>query len=191
MYRILKTAPAGMPVTKEQVKTYAFGNTVKLDSMIDDLIPAAVNAAEAFTGRVFVNQVWEVYYDRPEFSNNMQLSTLNVNSIVAATTYSLDNTATVLDSGDYRLFNDQVIFLDSKSYSPEGFRAFQSVMVEVNAGYGADSTDQRKDIQTAIAQIVYHWAKTGNMQSTDSSPFDIPITAQYKLRPYVKRTHWL
>ena len=192
MIRELETGQTiGMPITKEQVKNLANINNTKQDTEIDSFIPAAVSWAEKYTGRVFVNQTWNIYYDLPEFMNKMNLDTLNVNSIVQVSTFDRDNVETVMDSSKYRLFSDFIIFNENQSFTANTLRSFQAVKVQVTAGYGADSTDQPEDIQAALSQLVSYWTKTSQVTRSKAKYNNIPIGTESKLMKYVKKVQWL
>jgi uncharacterized phiE125 gp8 family phage protein len=191
MKTVLKTAPAGQPITTAQVKSYSFNNTTKLDTMIGDLIPAAVSWAEDWTGRRFVNQDWYIYYDLPEFMNKMDLSTLNVTAINEVVYFDKDNTSTEIASTKYRLLEDQIIFDDNEFFNTGDWRKFDTVRIDVTAGYGADSDNMPEDIQSALAQLVTYWAQTGKMAYSRDNYNMIPISTKGKLYKYQKRTTWI
>ncbi len=184
MKRILKTAPAGFPITLDQVKTFAQFNNDFADPQITEYIPVATSFAEARVGRVFVNQVWEIYYDLPEFKNVMDLDTLNVNSIVQVSAFDRDNTETVIDSSEYRLFNDQIIFNEGQTFTANSLREQQSIKIEVNAGFAADDTTMPNDIQSVLAQLIAYWVDNEGRE-------DIPQGVWSALRKYEKRNVWL
>lgn len=191
MIRVLKTAPAGFSITKEQVKSLGFINDDSRDTDIEFLIPGAISWAEDYTGKVFVNQVWEIFYNLPEFMNVMNLDTLNVNSIVAVNTFDTDNVATLIPATDYRLFNDRIIFNEDQVFTANTLRQQGSVVIEVNAGFGADSTDQEKDIQSALAELVSYWVETNGMVSSKDTYSNIPFGLESKLQKHVKKLQWL
>jgi uncharacterized phiE125 gp8 family phage protein len=191
MIRELETAPAGMPITKEQVKTLANINNVNQDTEIDILIEAAVSWAEKYTGRVFVNQTWNIYYDLPEGANKMNLDTLNVNSIVSVSTFARDNTETVMDSADYRFFGDCFILNETASFSSLSLRNFQAIKIQVIAGYGVDSTDQPNDIEAALSQLVSYWIRTAQVTRSKGKYNNIPLGTESKLMKYIKKIQWM
>lgn len=191
MKAVLKTAPAGEPITTAQVKSYSFNNTTKLDTMIGDLIPAAVSWAEDWTGRRFVNQDWYIYYDLPEFANKLTLSTLNVTAINEVVYYDVDDTETEIASTKFRLLEDQLIFNADETFNTGNWRGFDAVRIDVTTGYGADSDNMPEDIQSALAQLVTYWATTGKMAYSKDSWNMVPMSVKAKLMKYQKRTEWI
>jgi uncharacterized phiE125 gp8 family phage protein len=184
MKKILKTAPAGFPITVAEVKVIAQFNNDNADDQITEYIPVATSLAEAKTGRVFINQVWEIYYDIPEFKNVMDLDTLNVNSIVQVSTFDRDNTETVIDSADYRLFDDQIVFNEDQRFTANTLRSQQAVKIEVNAGYAVDNTTVPKDIQSVLGQLIAYWVDNEGRE-------DIPEGVWSSIRKYKKSNVWL
>jgi len=184
MKKILKTAPAGFPITLAQVKVFAQFNNDNADAQITEYIPVATSLAEARTGRVFINQVWDIYYDLPELMNVMNLDTLNVNSIVEVTTYDRDDVATVVSTDNYRLFNDRIIFNNNQVFVANSLRDQQSIKIEVAAGYAVDSTTVPNDIQSVLAQLIAYWIDNEGMES-------IPVGVWSSIMKYEKRNQRL
>ena len=184
MKRILNTAPAGLPITVDEVKVYAQFHNDNADDQITEYIPVATSLAEAKTGRVFINQTWDIYYDLPEFMNVMDLDTLNVNSISQVSVFDRDNTETIIDPSEYRLFNDQIIFNDGQCYLANNLRSQQSVKITVIAGYAADNTTVPNDIQSVLGQLIAYWVDNEGRE-------DIPDGVWSSIRKYEKRTIWL
>ena len=184
MKKILKTAPAGFPITVAQVKVIAQFNNDNADDQITQYIPVATSLAEDRTGRVFINQVWEIYYNIPEFMNVMTLDTLNVNSIVEVTTYDRDDVATIVSTDNYRLFNDQIIFNDNQVFTANSLRDQQSIKIEVSAGYAVDNTTVPKDIQSVLGQLIAYWIDNEGMES-------IPAGVWTSIMKYEKRNQRL
>lgn len=186
----LKTAPAGYPITLAQVKEIAFVNTDKHDSNITALIPAVVSFVERYTQLKLVNQSWYIYYDLPELQNVMNLATFNCSAITELLTYDNDNDSSVVTSSDYRLSGDnKLIFNSSVSFSGT-YRNFDSMRAEVVAGYGADESAIPYQLKSALAEIVYHWVQNSKPASKDKY-YEIPISAQVKLKQYRRSNHWL
>jgi len=191
MIRELNTAPVGFPITLAQIKTFAFMNTDNYDDAISALIPGGVSFLENYLGKVFVNQVWDLYYDLPEFANVMPLG-LNVNSISAVVTFDRDNNETTIASTEYRLFNNQLIFNEDQSLSSvSSIRLQQSIKVTVSAGFGADSTDQDADIQASLSQYIAYQAKDGGKASTDGREAEVLFGVKQRVAKHFNRTVWL
>ena len=183
--KILNTAPSGYPITLAQVKEFGFINDTSYDDLITSLIPAAVSYIESKTGRVLINQTWDVYFDIPALKNSMNLNTLNVTAINSVTSYDQDNTATLIASTNYRLFNNKLIFNYDYTFSGLSFRNEQALQVEVTAGYGADDTAQPVDIQSALAQLIIYWTKTGSASHMAEELRTVPIGVDSKIFKYI------
>lgn len=183
--KILKTAPDGYPVTLEQVKEFGFINDTSIDDLLTSLIPPAVSYLENKTGIVMIDQDWDVYYDLPEIKNAVDLNTLNVTVINEVTLYDRDNGATVIDSSNYRLFNNKLIFNDTFTFSNFTFRNQQAMQVDVTAGYGADETDQPTDLQSALSQLIIYWYKSGGSTHTNEDMKEVPIGFDSKIFKYI------
>jgi uncharacterized phiE125 gp8 family phage protein len=191
MYRVLKTPPASgrYPISKETVKELCEINNSQQDKDIEALIPAAVSEVERRTGRVFINQVWEIYYDLPEFANMMSLSTLKVNSIVAVNTYDRDNNASLMASTEYfKTVDDMIVFNNNHFSLASRLRQKQAMVVEVNAGYGTTHADMPWDLKSALAELVGFWLDSSDGDISFNG--NIPISVQQKIFKYVKKLQW-
>jgi uncharacterized phiE125 gp8 family phage protein len=183
--KILKTAPLLFPITLDQVKKFAFINDNNYNDLITSLIPAAVSYIENKTGRVLVDQTWDVYYDLPAITNSVNLNTLNVTAINEVNIFDRDNTATLIDASDYRLFNNKLIFNSDFNLTRFSFRNEQAMQVEVAAGFGADSAAQPVDIQSALAQLIIYWTKTGSSSHINEDLRTVPIGVDSKIFKYI------
>lgn len=191
----IKIASGSNPaITLNEVKLLADINNTHDDKIIECLIPTAVDWFENKTGRALITSSWEIYYDLPEFQNKMMLDTLNVTVIEEVSIFDRDNNETVIDSSNYRLFKNNLIF--NETYYPvytNGYnlRSFQAVKVSVNAGYGADETAIPGEIKSAMSQMIAYWIDTGAMTSSDVNFQNTPYSIEGKILKYVKRVHWL
>lgn len=179
-------------LTLEEVKVYADINNNHDDKALERIITAAIEFVESRTGKALLISTWEVYYDVPDVENVMPLDTLNVNSISEVSYFDRDNTETVIDSSNYRLFRDRIYFNDNYC-APYRYnlRDFQSVKATVIAGYGNDFTSLPFQIKAAISQLSAYWVDTAGMTASDVDFKNIPYSVESKILPFVRKRHWV
>ncbi|HEU0118811.1 MAG TPA: head-tail connector protein [Alphaproteobacteria bacterium] len=175
----LTVPPSVEPVLLADAKTQARIDTTADDAFITDLITAARQWAEQYTGRAFITQTWQYWLDlwpaatelwwdgvrEGPVSGLEQISYLSLPRAPLQSVNSVqyfDNTdaATVWPSSNY--FVDTIrepgrLALRSGATWPVPSRLTNGIMVEYIAGYGNDGTAVPEVIKTAIRQLVSHW----------------------------------
>lgn len=174
----LVTAPASEPVTTTEVKDFIRETGSDLDSQIASLIVSAREKAELYTGRAFITQTYQAFYDewpenehvtrkgfgytqRPISSlyGGTRVITLPKSPLISVThikTYSDDNTATTYSEDNYTVqtysgINPSAgrIILKDIGTPPTFTRNGDGVEIQFVAGYGGAS-DVPQQIKQAI-----------------------------------------
>lgn len=173
--------PATEPVTLQQVKdSLRITNTAE-DAYLQELIPAARQFAERYTGRKFITQEITTYLDRvsttyndvwwsgtrkgPSTSIGSSNTTFELEfgpaqqPITEVNTFDSNNNASVYAALNYYLdnYDDDVrprfIFNDN-AQTPSDIRDYNGFQVIWVAGYGDDADDVPYDIRRAIIMMV-------------------------------------
>lgn len=176
-YRIVvKTAPNGYPVSLEEAKLQLRVDAATEDALITGLIAAATDAAEKFTGRVFLTRTFQMYLDRwPSKAAQrewwdgvregadvgdpvraIELPYPPLASVVAVKTYDDNDEPAVWPSSNYHVDNKTApgrLALRMGGNIPLPTKIINGIEIEYTAGYGA-SGDVPALIKQAILRIV-------------------------------------
>jgi uncharacterized phiE125 gp8 family phage protein len=174
----LNTPPAAEPVTLSQAKAWLrVESGDDEDALITSLIGAARARAEWHTGRAFITQGWTLWLDRASVLAEIPLPPLQ--AVSAVTLYMQDDSARVLDPGQYRV--DTVSDPGRVALKPDiraGLRGLNALSIAFTAGYG-DAADVPAPIAQAILQIL---ASLYEHRGGDKAP--TPDSALALLAPY-------
>jgi len=206
--------PATEPVTLDDAKAQARVDTNIDDALITGLITAARQWAEAYTGRAFINQTWQMWLDVwPVGSESwwdgvrqapiMALDDVSYVSLPrpplagvnSVTYYDNADNPTVWASSNY--FVDTIrepgrLALRLGSVWPVPTRINNGICIEYVVGYGADADAVPEIIKTAIRQLVSHWyehrgeaATSPTTRGSVVTPMTpVPLVIQALLDPY-------
>jgi uncharacterized phiE125 gp8 family phage protein len=206
----LITPPAVEPVTLDETKAHARIDTTADDVLITGLIAGARQWAEAYSGRAFINQTWQLWIDQaPTLTESWWdgvrqgpiggldcISAIPLPRPPLATVNhvqyfdNLDN-ATTWDPGNY--FVDTIgepgrLTLRIGATWPVATRLTNSMVIEYVVGYGADAGSVPDVIKTAICQLVSHWYEhrgEAAVATTRGTPvLQVPLVIQALLDPY-------
>lgn len=176
----LVTAPASEPVTTSEVKTFLRIDSSDEDTLLSNLITAARQSAESYTGRAFITQTWKMFldgwpYGKGEWWDGVRqlpirelhgLSELNIplpplQSITHVKTYDDDDTATTFSSSNYYVSSysgdyarNGRISLRTSATWPTYERDSDGIEIQFVAGYGDSASDVPQQIKQAILQEV-------------------------------------
>src|SRR5690606_32667448 len=95
----LVVPPPVLPVSLEAAKAHLRVDTEDEDSLISDLISAATDYVENWTGRALVQQVWEAYY--PNFYPKIYLPKPPITEIESVYYKDADGVSALLDVSLY------------------------------------------------------------------------------------------
>jgi uncharacterized phiE125 gp8 family phage protein len=187
MHTKIITPPSSYPVTLEEVKRHVRAADFEDDDvLLQFLIQACTQSAENFTGRAFIDQVFDVYYDgfttwplripRPP--------TISVDGVFTGNPES-EFTGYLLDqaSAPARLY------LENGSSWPTVTGSYNTVRVRVRAGYVDESASPYEaNVPDAIkAAILLHIGTLYQTRETvviGQSISQMPMSAEYLLAPY-------
>jgi uncharacterized phiE125 gp8 family phage protein len=150
----LNTPPAAEPVSLAEAKAHLKMDAADDDALIATLIAAARARAEWHTGRAFVTQGWTLWLDRWPGDGCVEIPLPPLQGVASVTHYACDDSATVLDAGDYQVAQGAPARVVLKSAaSPANLRAADAVAIAFTAGYG-NAAAVPALVRQAILQIV-------------------------------------
>lgn len=145
--------PVEEPVTLEELKRNlrvpdANDSVFLTDEDLQRKLIAARKRCEKFTRRSLISQTLDVWYNSSDGVGYLVLPRGKVQSVVAVTTYDIDNVATVADADIYDLVGHDLIFRDWLPY----FRDHLGLKVRIVSGYGDYPEDVPEDLREGILE---------------------------------------
>jgi uncharacterized phiE125 gp8 family phage protein len=182
----LKTAPADLPVTLEQVKQYLSMDEDNNDfnSILIRFITGAVRRIEDYTNIKMITQDWYQYhYDWPLIEDYIELRLNPVQSITAIN-YKLSGASgyTEWSSSEYELDESaepaRLWVKDEYSWPAEALSDIKPIQIDFKVGYGDEGDDCDPELAVAVMQIVEHWFENRGVIVTGTIVANIPLSAQ-------------
>ena len=178
-YRLAETAaPATEPLTLGEMKTHLRVDYAADDSLILELIAAARQAAEQYTGRAFITRSYSLYMDSWPASGRRQwwdglregaavttedsavfLPCAPLSSVTRINVYGENGVAAEYAATNY--FSDTVgapgrIVLKDGASAPAPGRVANGIEIQFVAGYGTSSSNVPSALRQGMRQIVSH-----------------------------------
>lgn len=155
----LLTPPAAEPVSLASAKVHLRIDHSADDALITDLITAARQMAEAFTGRAFITQTWKLVMDEAPSAGFIALPRPPLASVTHVKTYDEADTATTMNASNY--FVDTVsqpgrVILRSSGVWPTVSRSANGFEVQYVAGYGSQASDVPLALRQGILSHIAH-----------------------------------
>lgn len=182
----LVTAPAVEPITLDDAKRHLRVDHSDEDGHILGLIASARNWAENYTRRAFITQTWAATYDG--FPRVFHVERPPLQSVVAASfTYDYDGTHTQVPTSVYDVDTDSEPGRVYEAYGqswPTPRIIQNSVRLRFVAGYGDAPEDVPAQIRHALRLMVSHFHENREPVIVGASVVDVPMSAEYLLKPY-------
>lgn len=181
----LKTASIFYPVTLTELKANLHILNTDQDTLLQDLIYAAIDYAQTFTGRQFARATYTAYLDAYPAGNELEIELGPVDAITSVKYYAQGSVViTTVSSTLYQLDNTDLTarlrFLES--FTPD-FARMNIIEVEFTNGWAA-AADIPKRIKQAIILIASEmYLHPENQQLNIGSSIRI-TSAQNLLGPY-------
>jgi len=167
------TPPSAEVISLTEAKNWIKQDGADDDGLITSLIQAAREAAEKYTRRAFITQVWKLTldqemngygYDLPAGSYDLPISTLYgglpniielplppLQGVTSVTTYDLSNAASVYSASNYIVdLAGQRIVLNSTAIWPGTLRCRPACEVVFTVGYGGTAATVPLGIKNAM-----------------------------------------
>jgi hypothetical protein len=178
----LATPPASEPVTTAEAKAHLRISVSSEDTYIGNLITAARQFCEDFTGRAFITQTWELWRDqfpaRKACGNDwrdgiteepisyvdgepgiIEFPKAPLISVTSVTTYNDSDVAAVFSAASYRVDTIREpgrIALVRGALWPVDLRPTSAIKIVATCGYGTTGASVPMAIRQAILLIVAH-----------------------------------
>lgn len=185
------TAPAGPPVTLQEVKQHlrlvagAETYTVE-DAILQVYLDAAIAYLDGYSGvlgRCMVTQTWRQDFDDWSQCPRLPLLAAAISSVkyrkadsTLATVTSTDYSLKADDLGSYVRFGDDFSF-------PADLAESQAILIEFTAGFGA-AADVPAALKAAILLLVAHWYVNRETVVTGTIATALPMAVDALIAPY-------
>lgn len=204
LYRLVETsAPAVEPVTLAEAKAHLRVDQVSDDGLIADLIKAARQACEAFTGRAFIARDISLYLDRwpggkgeewweglregaflSGYAGEVRLPRPPLFTVTDLRVYDANGVATPFLSSGYFVDATGVsgrIVLKDGIPPPSPGRVANGIEVRYTAGYGTAASALPAPLREAVKQVT---ARFYDNRGDEAGSAPLPFAAQGLLQPY-------
>lgn len=190
----LQTAPTAEPFELTEAKAFLRVFHTDEDDLIESLIVAARQHAEAYTGRSFIATVWDAKgcsfpcHGEPMWLERAPLLT----SPAPVVTYT--DTAGVSQTWSSSLYTVDApagpwarrgrIFLNYGESYPSVRYIENAVTIRYSAGYGTAATAVPDGIKTAMKMLIAHWYRNREAVVTGTITATIPMAVDAMLWPF-------
>lgn len=181
----LITAPSVEPLTTAEAKLHLRVDESADDGLIDGLILAAREQAEAFTKRALITQTWELIFDN--FSNCIELPKADLQSVTSIKYIDTDGVEQTLATSVYTVDTDSEpgrVYLAYNQTWPTVRAIPHAVTIQFVAGYGAASTAIPGSILSAMKLMIGHWYENREDSIVGTIAAPIPFGSRALLGPY-------
>lgn len=147
-------------VTLAEAKLHCKVDNDADDSLITNLITSAKKSCEKFMNRATFNQTWLASFDYIDFvkSKNYYLPFGKIQEVNSVTTFSEDNTGTIINPDNYRYFSNRFIFNSNYNLPAYGdYRTDGTLYIDWVVGFGELPGDIPQDIKQAALLLIRHW----------------------------------
>jgi uncharacterized phiE125 gp8 family phage protein len=154
----VKTEPASEPLSKDDVKLHLGADGSEHDSAFVRLIAGARKKVERTTGRRLITQTLEVFYDNWPRGVFIDFPVAPVQSVTTIKYYDADDVLQTLASSKYTVDvisePGRIVLNVGETWPTLRDGKPNSVVVELIAGYGTDSSDVDEGIITAMLMMI-------------------------------------
>jgi uncharacterized phiE125 gp8 family phage protein len=182
----LLVPPAVEPVTREEAKAHLRVTDAAEDALIDRLIVAARQAAEAHTGRAFITQTFRLVRDSFPDALCISLPRPPLMAVDAVRLYDADGNATLWDASNYSVdvrWTPGRLCLRAGWWWPKPGRRTGGIEIDFQAGYGAAAANVPSALRQAVLMLVAHLYENREAVAGESA-VEIPSGAAALLAPY-------
>lgn len=191
---VLSSPAASFPVTLEEAKAHLRLESSEEDSLVSILIQAATDWAEVFCNKKFITQTWTIKSDNiadliiPGPIPSIALPFGPIQSVSQFGYTDEDGAAqTLTENSDFLVYADGVpprlIPTPGKSWPDTATEEFETVQIEIIAGFGAASAVPA-GIKQAILIMLAHYFEHRQEFLVGANLTKIPIAAEWLLWPH-------
>ena len=185
------TAPAVEPISTATAKTHLRVDGSTDDTLIDNLVIAARQTVESFTGRKLIDQTWQALYDDfPRLDRPIELPVAPIDSLTHVKYNDENGDQQTLATSVYISNMDvtpAVIWLDDGEVWPDTYKRGLDVEVQFKAGYGEAGSDVPEALLQALLLLVGTWYENREHVVIGAGAAVVPDTVDYLLAPFKVR----
>ena len=182
MALVLTQAPATEPLTLAEAKLHMRVEVADDDALITSLITAARQWCEAFQGRAYITQTWQLWLDKWPKGDAISIPRPPLQSVTSIKYYGADGAEYVMPAADYLVDTKsepgRIVLGYGKTWPSVTLRPAGAIAIEFVAGYGnADAVPQR--VKQAILLLVASWYQNREavITGTVSKEVEFALTA--------------
>lgn len=179
MALVLTQTPAIEPLTLADAKAHLRVDIVDDDALITSLITAARQWCEAFQGRAYVTQTWQLWLDSWPEGDEILIPRPPLQSVTSIKYYGADGAEYVMPATDYLVDTKsepgRIVLGYGRTWPSVTLRPASTIVVEFVAGYGAASAVPEK-VKQALLLLVGHWYAHREAVLTGSISKEIEFT---------------
>ena len=149
------TDPTNAVLTVARVKDFLRITDADSDTLLGELLTAATRDVMGYTKRSIASRTVTAYFDIPEIQDGkVHLLYGPVTAITSVTNYDAEGSATVIDSDNYYLTNDDWLVAQNAGFLSSVGRSEQAVKVIFVAGYAVDpASPTASEDSYAVSQL--------------------------------------
>lgn len=157
MALIIKSPPVSEAVSLVEAKNYLRITDGDDDALINSMVTAIRQKAEAWTRCSFITQTWTLWLDSVPEGSTLSVPLSPLQSITHIKSYDLSNVVSTFDSTNYMVDGastpGRVALNDGQTW-PTALRRINSIEIEFVAGFGDASS-----VPETIKQGILQWVK--------------------------------
>ena len=186
---VIETAGGTGIITTSEAKAHLKVDTTADDTLIGNLIAAAVQSAEAFTNRFFLTTQIIQYGDKWEDISYLFKS--KVSLVVDVKYYDKDNSLQTLSTdiwlSDIKHQPARIGLKPDKDF-PQLAHRINAVEAKYKVGYGDTAGDVPQGIKQAVLLTIGNWYQNRQEVIVGRIATELPKSAQYLLEQYKVQT---
>lgn len=185
MSTVLASAPTAEPVTLNEVKRQRNITGSDDNEELTRLIYAARRYAENYTGRAFITQVWDLFFD--SFPQKIEVPFAPLQSVTHVKYTDTDGVQQTLSDTLYTVNTNAEPGYIIPAYNedwPDTRAVPDAVEVRFIAGYGDAETDVPQDLRNALFLLIGDWAENTEDSIIGASRADVSFSVRTQLDTY-------
>lgn len=187
MKTVLKTAPAALAVSVDEIKAHCRITSTVEDTYLETLINAATEHVEQITGRKLVSQTWKLLLDEWPGDAEITLPFGECSAVSSIKYTDSDAVETTWSDSDYVVDTDsvpgRVVIGYGLSWPSVELLHVNPIVVEFVSGYGgADAVPAA--LKHATKLLVGHWYENREPVVLGTIVANIPLTVDRLIWPF-------
>ncbi len=184
MSALLLVPPSAEPWTVAEAKSFLRVEHGDDDTIIAALIAAARGHVEALTRRALLTQSWRLVLDRWPRDGRIALNMAPLRSLTAARVYDAANNPASIDVETF-VVDTAANAIASPCWSlPVPGRFSAGIELDLQLGYGPNSSDVPDVLRHAIRMLIAHWYENRGLAALGETVAVLPAGVGAMIAPY-------